>query len=83
MARYRNLLFEKLERVELASVTDEIVAYASRAYPLAIRSLDAIHLTTALDWQERNKQDLAFATHDGGLAAAARAVGFRVFGAPY
>jgi predicted nucleic acid-binding protein len=82
MAGYRNLLFEKLEGVDLFTVTNEIIAYASQAYPLAIRSLDAIHLATALDWQQRNKQDLAFATHDGGLASAARAVGFRVLGAP-
>jgi len=80
VARYRHLLFEKLESVDLFRVTDEILAYASQAYPFAMRSLDAIHLATALDWQQRNKQDLTFATHDDGLAKAARMVGFRVLG---
>jgi predicted nucleic acid-binding protein len=42
---------------------------------------DAIHLATALLVRPAF-EDLALATHDRELATAARAVGFRVHGAP-
>ena len=68
------------ERIEFIDVTDNLIAVASQPLPFAIRSLDAIHLATALDWKQRNHQDLTFATHDRRLASAAHQVGFDVLG---
>ena len=42
---------------------------------------DAIHLATACLLRP-HAEDLYFATHDGELATAARAVGFKVLGGP-
>jgi predicted nucleic acid-binding protein len=81
VSRSRSILFDALELIELVDLKDEIVAVASQAFPFAIRSLDAIHLATALDWQAHRNQDLFFATHDDQLAKAARRVGFDVLGA--
>ncbi len=39
-----------------------------------------MHLATALVWRDRTQQDLIMATHDGGLAIAARAYGIGVLG---
>lgn len=43
-------------------------------------TLDAIHLATATLWRESQAGEIAMATHDAPLAAAARASGFSVIG---
>ena len=80
VARYRNLFLDLVENLDFLTVTSEVIAFAAQPYPFVVRTLDAIHLGTALDWRRRYGQDLAFATHDGQLANAARGVGFQVLG---
>ena len=46
----------------------------------SLRTLDAIHLATALLWREQFRVDLTMATHDGALGLAARAHGMPVAG---
>jgi hypothetical protein len=48
--------------------------------PALMGTLDAIHLATALVWRDRTGRELVMATHNSGLAAAARAFGMRVLG---
>ena len=52
------------------------------ALPMAtpVKTLDALHLATALLWRERRSPDLIFATHDPQQARAARALGFECVG---
>jgi hypothetical protein len=52
------------------------------ALPMAtpVKTLDALHLASALLWRERRSQDLIFATHDPQQARAARALGFECVG---
>ena len=57
-----------------------ILARASDPFPTPLGTLDALHLATALVWRERMRQPLVMATHDGGLALAARAFGLEVLG---
>lgn len=48
-----------------------------------LRSLDAIHLASALVWRDKNPTDeLTFATHDERLARAAQLHSLRVVGWP-
>ena len=47
----------------------------------AVKTLDAIHLASALLLAERMETDLVFGTHDRSQATAARALGFGVVGA--
>lgn len=70
-----------LEAVDLVLIQRPILARASEPFPTALGTLDALHLATALVWRDRMKQDLVMATHDGGLALAARAFGIDVVGA--
>ena len=49
---------------------------ASRTMPTIVKTLDAIHLASAVIIRERENVDLMFATHDNQLATAARALGF-------
>jgi hypothetical protein len=44
--------------------------------PTVVKTLDAIHIASALAIRDRREVDLVFATHDTQQATAARALGF-------
>lgn len=70
-----------LERSALVlPITEEVLQRASGPFAAPIRTLDAIHLASAMILRERRHPDLVFATHDRRLASAARAEGFSVAG---
>jgi hypothetical protein len=46
----------------------------------AVRTLDGLHLASALLYRESRREDLVFATHDRRQATAALALGFEVVG---
>ncbi len=69
-----------LEAVDLVLLQRPILARASEPFPTPLGTLDAVHLATALVWRDRTQQELVMATHDGGLAIAARAFGIQVLG---
>lgn len=64
-----------LDVLVLHRVTPDILRRAARLEPPTLRTLDAIHLATAL---AHGDGDVQFVTYDGPLAAAARAHGVRV-----
>jgi len=57
-------------------VTRSIVHAASQTMPTMVKTLDALHLTSAIAVRDRRGIDLLFATHDSQQATAARALGF-------
>lgn len=75
-------LQEQLAAIEqsISSVTLTRTILQRASLPLAtpVRTLDAIHLASALILRERRAADLVFATHDTQQATAARALGFPV-----
>lgn len=80
-ASRRATVAEWLEAVDLVLLQRPILARASEPFPTALGTLDALHLATALVWRDRMRQVLVMATHDGGLALAARSFGIEVLGA--
>ena len=64
----------------VAPVSSAILRRASLPMATAVKTLDAIHLATAMLFRERRRADLAFATHDTRQATAARALGFETVG---
>ena len=66
---------EVLESIYLLDLTAVILERASTLRPATIRSLDAIHLASALSVDEA---DLEVITYDDRMAQAARANGLRV-----
>jgi hypothetical protein len=70
-----------LEAVDLVLLKPAILARAAEPFPLALGTLDALHMATALLWRERMRQPLVMATHDGTLALTARSFGLEVRGA--
>ena len=57
-----------------------IVMEASKSMPTAVRTLDAVHLASAVLIRQWRGIDLQFATHDAQQAVAARALGFATLG---
>ena len=80
LARRRGV-YDKLRRAERVFITPEILARASGPLPGSLRTLDAIHLATGLEWRGHREPSLSFATHDTRLAGVAAAFGFDVIGA--
>jgi predicted nucleic acid-binding protein len=75
------LVADWLEAVDLVLLRPPILTRAGEPMPVALGTLDALHLATALVWQDRMDQQLTLATHDAALAQAARAFGLGVVGA--
>jgi len=76
----REAVYRLLETVEVVELTREVLSRAAQPLPVALGTLDAIHLATAVLWSERTRSPLVMATHDAALGLAARAVGLRVIG---
>jgi predicted nucleic acid-binding protein len=71
-----------LTAVELLPVTDHVLRRVGEPLPILLRTLDAIHLVTALWFRSTDSapEPLVFATHDNDLAGAARLHDFPVVG---
>jgi uncharacterized protein len=61
-------------------LTRPILRRAALPMPTVVKTLDAIHLASALLFQERTGDSLTFATHDLQQATCARALGFKIIG---
>jgi predicted nucleic acid-binding protein len=79
-ASRREMVTEWLEAVDLVLLQPPILARASEPFPMALGTLDALHLSTALLWRDRTQRPLVMATHDRDLALAARSFGLEVRG---
>lgn len=80
LADRRGLVLRLLERMDRVDVSLGVLRRAADPFPTPVGTLDAIHLATALLWREGRSEAPVFATHDGQLATAARATGFRTAG---
>ncbi len=80
IAERRQGVLQTLTGFHIAHVDAAVLERAADPFPTLVRTLDAIHLATALLVRIEH-ESLVFATHDRQLATAARAVGFKVIGA--
>lgn len=78
-SRLRADAIDLVARIALVPLSSRLLERAAEPFPTQLRTLDAIHLATALVLRD-DEPDLSFATHDRELGAAARAVGFEVLG---
>jgi predicted nucleic acid-binding protein len=77
----RESVYDFVSRMDIVDVTAPVLARAAQPFPVPLKTLDAIHLATAMLWREAEQDELVIATHDEALGLAARAVGFKVIGA--
>ena len=67
----------QIERtIQRIRLTRSIIHAASQTMPTIVKTLDALHLSSAVAIRQRRAVDLFFATHDSQQATAARALGF-------
>ena len=76
----RSIVYAQVRRMRRLAVSRAVLRRAGEPYPLPIRSLDAIHLASALIVRDREAPDLVFATHDRRLGRLAAVVGLPVIG---
>ena len=76
----REAIFRLLVGLEVIELTHPVLARAAQPLPTTLGTLDAIHLATALMWNEQTRENLVMATHDTALALAAKASGLSVVG---
>jgi predicted nucleic acid-binding protein len=69
-ARARGLL----TRVSLVEMSEAALARALEPFPVAVRTLDALHLAAA-DYLRRQGEAIELASYDNRLIAAAQAIG--------
>ncbi|MEW6273243.1 MAG: PIN domain-containing protein [Thermodesulfobacteriota bacterium] len=70
-------LRELLARVAFLELTPIVLARATEPFPVAVRTLDALHLSSLLFLRERGV-GLALATYDERLRGAARRLGVEI-----
>lgn len=73
-------LYESLDSVEWIELSDRVLELAGSSFSVAMGTLDAIHLSSAILWRQEVSQNLIFLTHDAILQKAAISVGFTVLG---
>ena len=74
---------ELLRAFRLMEIDPAVRLRAGGPFALPLRSLDAIHLASALLWREANPdEDVVIATHDERMARAAQAHGLKANGWP-
>ena len=78
VARIRADLLEIIDSFDLIELDEQVKARAMEPFPTMLRTLDAMHLSSALLARAAGDGEMAFATHDRELSIAATAVGFKV-----
>lgn len=83
LAEKQTILRTFLPRLDLQPLSPAVLSFASQPLPVPLRTLDAIHLATAMIYragQPDDERPIVFATHDVALARAATAMHFDVIG---
>ena len=75
----RSLCLKILSGLRIIPVDDHVVSMASQTFPIAMKSLYAIHLASALHFQNQSGVKVLLLTHDIKLQMAATAFDMDVF----
>jgi hypothetical protein len=73
-------LHKAIRSIRMVKFSDSISQRACDPFPVTLKTLDAIHLSTAVLWRQHEKKEILFLTHDDQLSKAARSLGFEVLG---
>jgi predicted nucleic acid-binding protein len=66
------------DAMDLIPISNGIMQRAAEPFPTLIKTLDAIHLATAIGWAGQMQAPVTILTHDRPLGIAASACGFQV-----
>ncbi len=80
VARRRAVILTLIHGMEIIEIDPVVLDRAAQPMPTELGTLDAIHLASALLWQDATGITPVMATHDVALALAAQAHGLPVLG---
>jgi predicted nucleic acid-binding protein len=80
IARRRSTILALIDSLELVAIDNIVLERAAQPMPTELGTLDAIHLASALLWEDAMGITPVMATHDSALGLAAQAHGLRVLG---
>jgi predicted nucleic acid-binding protein len=66
------------DSIDLIPISEGIMRRAAEPFPTLLKTLDAIHLATALVWAGQTQGPVTILTHDSPLGIAASACGFPI-----
>jgi predicted nucleic acid-binding protein len=66
------------DSIDLIPISNGILQRAAEPFPTLVKTLDAIHLATAIGWAGQSQAPVTILTHDRQLGIAASACGFPV-----
>jgi predicted nucleic acid-binding protein len=81
LAQLHNEVERNLAGIALVPLDQAVLRRASEPFPTPLKTLDAIHLATAL-LLDSDDEEIVFLTHDRQLGVAARACGLTVYPDP-
>jgi uncharacterized protein len=76
----RARLYSFFKKIDFIPVSEDVLDEASKPLSVQVKTLDAIHVASAVLWQRSERASLLFLTHDKGLARAAQSTGFKTAG---
>lgn len=76
----RATILALIASLQLVDIDSTVLDRAAQPMPTELGTLDAIHLATAILFNDQSRAKLIMATHDGALALAAQAHGLQVIG---
>lgn len=80
IAERHEALHKAIRSLYIVKFNEDINRRACEPFPILLKSLDAIHLSTAILLSQEEKEKILFLTHDLQLSKAARSLGFEVLG---
>lgn len=80
LADVHQALSATVRAIRLVEITPEVLRRASQPLPTVVKTLDSIHLASALLIAEHIDTDILFGTHDRSQSIAARALGLEAIG---
>jgi|HubBroStandDraft_1064217.scaffolds.fasta_scaffold567053_2 predicted nucleic acid-binding protein len=66
------------DSMDLIPISEGIMQRAAEPFPTLLKTLDAIHLATALGWSAQTQEPVTILTHDRQFGIAASACGFPI-----
>ena len=79
VASAKEFLKKLIEGIYVVEISESIKARAADTFPTIIGTLDAIHISTAIVWQEHeNDEEMMIVSHDRQMNVCAKALGYNI-----
>ena len=65
--------------IQIIAIDEQIINLAKKPFSTVIKSLDAIHLSTAQLWRAEYQDDITILSHDVKFKLAAQSLGFQIY----